>query len=418
MGAYSFFINLLCRSTFMLTGDKFAAALARIDGDVYLGARVLGTPGRMFTQSSMFPVLDALKTYNKNSSGRNLLNLIEAIGAVSEAKKIKYAKALNALYADFPDIIYVIVGTGIFTISASEMTGGIRVYKPKVVLSHQVDVVLALQMLYRSVIGKTLLSEICFSLVRSGGTKYCAIAPGFNGSSCTDDGFVDEATNKLMVALDNNYREVGARINTAMARMKHWANFTWLQDEINKMPIPNLFGEINTTPSSKRYKRNWISAQMLQDWASGVETFPAPLTEMVAKAAPIPRKGREGASDREVLKAQMTQIVADAVLVLGAVLYPGAEANEGSSATVHWSPVSQLAGDHLHRPPYIGLAHELIHALHNLCGNQAGYDTGTKTGVLYEYLCVGLGSFKDEPISENKLRAEVMHDPRVLYEYG
>jgi hypothetical protein len=57
------------------------------------------------------------------------------------------------------------------------------------------------------------------------------------------------------------------------------------------------------------------------------------------------------------------------------------------------------------RPPAIGLAHELVHALHNAAGDQPGDEFGAFTTTLTELLAVGLGPFQAEAVSENTLRA-------------
>lgn len=52
------------------------------------------------------------------------------------------------------------------------------------------------------------------------------------------------------------------------------------------------------------------------------------------------------------------------------------------------------------RPNFIGLAHELVHAMHNIMGD-ASQDTQDE-----EYRTVGLGTFRNEEICENTIRAE------------
>lgn len=52
------------------------------------------------------------------------------------------------------------------------------------------------------------------------------------------------------------------------------------------------------------------------------------------------------------------------------------------------------------RPNFIGLAHELVHALHNIKG-EAKKDTAAE-----EHRTVGIGKYNNEPICENSIRAE------------
>ena len=61
------------------------------------------------------------------------------------------------------------------------------------------------------------------------------------------------------------------------------------------------------------------------------------------------------------------------------------------------------------RPPYIGLAHEMVHCLHNLLG-EAHQDTPTE-----ESRTVGIGRFSGEAICENVIRAE--HDIALRTSY-
>jgi hypothetical protein len=61
------------------------------------------------------------------------------------------------------------------------------------------------------------------------------------------------------------------------------------------------------------------------------------------------------------------------------------------------------------RPNFIGLAHELIHAMHNLHGD-ASANTQTE-----EHRTVGIGLFAGEAISENTIRAEHGVPLRIAY---
>lgn len=61
------------------------------------------------------------------------------------------------------------------------------------------------------------------------------------------------------------------------------------------------------------------------------------------------------------------------------------------------------------RPPFIGLAHELIHAHHNLYGITGSPTANDESEV------VGFKKNKDLPITENKIRAEHKVGPRKTY---
>jgi hypothetical protein len=77
-----------------------------------------------------------------------------------------------------------------------------------------------------------------------------------------------------------------------------------------------------------------------------------------------------------------------------------AEDGRGSVATINFSNAKRTLSSGLASPPFIALAHELIHALHGLKGEKKG------TTKEEEERTVGIGDFGDEPISENKIRSE------------
>ncbi len=84
-------------------------------------------------------------------------------------------------------------------------------------------------------------------------------------------------------------------------------------------------------------------------------------------------------------------------------------AGAGTSCTVCWDN-EKLKCDDKYRPPFIALAHELIHAMHDIHGatyraydGQLSADSGKAEE---EARTVGLGPHVDEPITENKIRAE------------
>lgn len=358
----------------MLTGAQFTTQLRQINRYVYLGG-----PSRARTQSSMLPTLNAINTFAGAQTGANLLAVMQAIENVPAPKKIQYANALNALYASFPSPIYVTVGP--FTLNLV-MVAGIGVPRSVNVHSHQTDAVIALHTLDGFVAGHNLLVALCQEVAnghRVGVTDASNTASG--GNECAGLTYPSSAhRTQLIDALVNNHGAVGARIAAAMTNMGHApavaGSYAWLEAQIDATPIYGLRGLPNVVASSTVHGPSWISAATLQGWVSNTAQFPAPL---VAPAD------------------------ADAVLVLGAVLHAGKVHNAGGNTRVNWNAanLSTLA----YRPPYIGLAHELVHALHNQRGDQAGFDTATTTGVLYEYQCVGLGSFVNEPISENTVRA-------------
>jgi hypothetical protein len=79
------------------------------------------------------------------------------------------------------------------------------------------------------------------------------------------------------------------------------------------------------------------------------------------------------------------------------------ENGTGSVSTVFFSNAKRALSSGVTAPPFIGLAHELIHALHGLRGEKL---QTTRDGGPEELRTVGLGDFTDEPVTENKIRAE------------
>jgi Effector protein len=88
---------------------------------------------------------------------------------------------------------------------------------------------------------------------------------------------------------------------------------------------------------------------------------------------------------------------------------------DGTSSSIKWNPAQTDTPDG-RRPVNIGLAHELIHARHNLKGESSLLNTGNGDPKIEdEHRVVGLGQFADEPITENKLRAEQKVPLRTQY---
>lgn len=81
----------------------------------------------------------------------------------------------------------------------------------------------------------------------------------------------------------------------------------------------------------------------------------------------------------------------------------------GSITAVHWNP-NILTSPDGSRPPFIALAHELVHAMQNLRGT-AYRDTPTE-----EYATVGLAPYATKrKRNENAIRAEHGVAPRTQY---
>jgi hypothetical protein len=95
----------------------------------------------------------------------------------------------------------------------------------------------------------------------------------------------------------------------------------------------------------------------------------------------------------------------------------------GTFSIIHWDPNIQQTPDGV-RPPFIGLAHELIHARRNLLG--IGYLNDNKTEELHTVGLSLLGSpggvtrndrRRLGAITENDIRAEHGVEPRMKYSF-
>ena len=348
----------------MITQAQFVAFLTTRNRFIYFGAPTFGR-----TQSSMIPVVNAVAAFGAAGTGANLLALIQVIGNLSVASKLKYANALTQLYNSFPNPVYITVNPFALSIAA---VAGIGVVRSPNVASHQTDAVLALQQLHGFGTGNTLLQDICNEVNAAHRISVAdAVGTFSGGNECQIvNGMPDDYQTDIAAALIGNHAAVGGCIGLAMTAMGHppgaagGASFAWLETQINNTPVYQLQGAPNMVPSSTTYGANWISQATLQDWVNGVNAFPAGLPPLQVNAA---------------------------MLVIGLVLNAGATRSGGGHTRVRWN-ASNLTSAGLPRPPYIGLGHELIHAWHNMRGEQPGSENGTTT-PLYEYLCVGLGPF-------------------------
>jgi hypothetical protein len=85
-----------------------------------------------------------------------------------------------------------------------------------------------------------------------------------------------------------------------------------------------------------------------------------------------------------------------------------AENGTGSAANVKFSNSVRKLNSGLDSPPFVGLGHELIHALHSLQGENKG-------GSEEEKRTVGIGQYASEVISENALRKDANLPLRMQY---
>jgi hypothetical protein len=376
----------------MLTRDQFRGHLFADNKNANLGGRGMG-----FSQSSMVGLDNAVNAYNNAATAANLLGVFVEIGRLPPVKKIKYRNTIEALQRNMPTPIKV-TSVNPFTLDAQ---GGVGIAVPMLnrKVSHQTDAILALQELSKVPRGNDLLQAINSEIARTGNRVGVSTWDAQNANKCRFRAAGDGAKNTLAAALrSRSYRAVGIAISHAMTWMGHLpgqpGSYEWLQNRIDATPVYRFELAIGGLGSHARYGGGWISAAMIRAWVEGTGVFPAPL-----------------GGDRAKL----------AELVLAAALAPGALKGPGGDSQVCWSAESKaitLTNEQtLARPPYIALAHELIHAYHNIRGDQPGHEIDEDSTVLYEYLCVGLGPWDDHryQFTENAIRASAGLPKRVRY---
>jgi hypothetical protein len=203
-------------------------------------------------------------------------------------------------------------------------------------------------------------------------------------NECVTIGDQDHAKTTLAFALEFQTAGVALALTASLASAGQLApaGYVWLANQLCNHYIPDIQQLPGGPASHTVHGANWVTAAMVQGWANGAAVFPAPL---------------------------VGQAAIDAHLILVCVLHGNMAEGAGVSATVRWSSQSRsftdTAGVVHARPPHLALAHELTHAYHNITGTQTGHDTGTPSRVLYEWLCIGIGDWAAEPISENAVRA-------------
>jgi Effector protein len=243
-------------------------------------------------------------------------------------------------------------------------------------------------------VGRNLLDAIVARIVFTGGRVRVSILDwdGQTTNKCATVGNMDDAKSPLALSVEMNRANMHNDLSAALNASGHVAGYAWLAAQMNAHFIPNIMGPPAATASSAVHGPNWITAAMTQNWATVANSFPAPLGGQAA---------------------------VDAQLIIVCVLAASLGAEPGIHARVHWRAASRsytnTLGAVITRPPFISLGHELVHAYHNIMGNQTGHDIGTPTRVLYEWLCVGLGPWAAEPLSENTIRASANMVQRDCY---
>ena len=257
-----------------------------------------------------------------------------------------------------------------------------------------------LEIIQATAVGAQLLQRI------NAGRFSVFISPSNAGGNQTASGGVGYV-NTLTAALNGYIRNnaiPGAAI-TAMVDAQYAAvgggalgRFNQFAADLNALPLCSLFLNQNAFPgnflnTNFDFNAAPISGQNLLDWLSGA-----------GQAAAFDLNARTFATS-----VQGVLVRRYFLLALGIVLYPNAPAGAGASSGIRFNVRNEednVLGSPDFRPPAIGLAHELMHAMHYSYGTAPGYDYGHFTTTAAELLFVGMGPFAAAPISENAIRAQ------------
>jgi len=251
-----------------------------------------------------------------------------------------------------------------------------------------------LNYIYATAAGKTLLDTLVssgkktFVFTSRGGNQY--IGTGKNlistaGTIIYDQFNVKENQSALMRALR---AAAGEQPNDE-------ACFEWLAAQVNEMPLYSLF------VPSEEYIPEFLTKQEHTVTGGGLQQW-----------------FQEGnnckfAQDFNVLdEVEQVNILDFVRLAVIVKLYSHSEKNPGGYATVYFNVkdyaenTAGIPDFNAERPPAVGLAHELVHAYHVVQGEQPGSDFGGYSTTLTELICVGLGPWVENEVSENAVRAE------------
>lgn len=175
------------------------------------------------------------------------------------------------------------------------------------------------------------------------------------------------------------------------------ARLTTLATQLNAMPLYSLFLQTGAYPANFLagnlvFNGGPIDGPVLRDWI--FQTDGGAFANLIAADATVVNAVHVESYFRLAM-----------IVELRAHSAPGT----GCGSAVYFN-VRQDPGDphdaNTTRPPAIGLGHELVHAMHNAAGTQPGFQIQHVSTVLPELLCVGLGPFAAEPISENAIRGQ------------
>lgn len=253
--------------------------------------------------------------------------------------------------------------------------------------AYQARVTRSLDKINQTLAGQALLLGICANRTRPG-PAFLTIHRGPNACACRS---LDSRVSRTLLA-QAVFDEPGAfarELAACMAAALPHLDAPSVANLINAAPVYEVQGMPGNAASNLG-----VTPVHVQAWLDATAVFPLPFA------------GIQGS------RVQRALLVA---LWHRARIRPGA----GGHSTVTWNPesgsIGLTNGRRQVRSKSIGLAHELIHAFYNGRGLQMGRDNplADADGVpmvhdaaLFEYMCVGLGVWRNEPISENAIRSQ------------
>lgn len=172
--------------------------------------------------------------------------------------------------------------------------------------------------------------------------------------------------------------------------------FNQLAQDMNNLALCTLFqpaGAVATFLATNfRYQGQPFTGQNLMDWLSpqGLAAFDLNVRTLNTVV--------EGINVREFF-----------LLALNIILYPNVPAGAGTGAGIKFNVRNEednVLGSPGFRPPAVGLAHELMHAMHYGRGTSPGFDINHYTTTAAELLFAGIAPFAGEPITENAIRGQ------------
>jgi Effector protein len=251
----------------------------------------------------------------------------------------------------------------------------------------------ALQSINAHAVGQALITGIIQR--RTQNQKYMSIKPPRNGGDANEAQSLggDDARTALAKAIgSDDYAAAVEIVRVALNGSGHQNDYNWLATQLNAVPRYTLQG--NVAAGAGNYG---ILALDVERW--------------LQRDRPLfnPFRDPELAFIQNALQVVVAGLNRQA---------PGS----GSHSVVFWNPTKTTGtlstGAPNQRPAFVGLAHEMIHAYHNLHGTQLSWseDSSHSSTVLYEYMCVGLGPWAAAATpTENAIRTENAQPTRALY---